>query len=104
MNDFTQMHVFFFITSVVVVVIGVLTSLILWRVWKMLGHMEKLSRDISEEGSLVRADIAFMRTTMVAEGFKIGLLTSFLTKTASRFSTRRRPKKDTTSEDSTESE
>ena len=95
MNDFTQMHVFFFVTTMVVVVIGVLTALILWRVWKMLGYMEQLSKDISEEGSLVRGDIAHMRNKMMMEGFKIGLLSNLLTKTAKRFTTKRKTKKET---------
>ncbi|MDB5187609.1 MAG: hypothetical protein JWO50_129 [Candidatus Kaiserbacteria bacterium] len=104
MNDFTQMHVFFFITTLVVIVIGILTSLILWRFWIMLGHIEKLSRDISEEGTLVRADIAHMRNTMLVEGFKMGLLSNLLSKTAKRFTTRRRPKKETPNEESSTAE
>ena len=65
------MNIFFFITSAVVVAVGILIALILWRVLRILGYVEEISKDMSEESGLIRDDIAHMRGRIKTEGFKL---------------------------------
>lgn len=70
MIDFIQMDIFFFVTTLVAVAVGILVSLLLYRVWKILGHVEEISREVSEEAMLVRADIDTVRTVARTEGLR----------------------------------
>ena len=71
MNDFAKMDIFFVVTTLVVVAFGIILTLILFRVWRILGHVEEISSMLSEEGSLVREDIAEFRSSVHREGFKM---------------------------------
>jgi hypothetical protein len=70
MNDFLQMDIFFFVTTLVATLLGVLAGLLLYRVWKILGHVEEISREVSQEAVLVRADIDTVRTVARTEGLR----------------------------------
>ncbi|HUO56169.1 MAG TPA: hypothetical protein VMU27_01905 [Candidatus Paceibacterota bacterium] len=74
MSQFLEMDIFFFITTVVVVAIGILAVVILLRIWRILGHVEDISRDVSEESHLLRNDIEELRRKIGAEGFKLAHL------------------------------
>ena len=78
MGQFVEMDIFFFITTVVVIAIGVLLFAILLRIWRILGHVEEISRDVSEESALVRGDIAELRQRIKTEGLKVTHLRKFL--------------------------
>jgi len=77
MNDFFEMHLFFFVTTIVVVLIGIFIVLILFKLWQILGHVEKISREVSEESVLLRQDIHEARLSIQAEGFKLKHIISF---------------------------
>ena len=64
MNEFAKMDLFFFITTLVVIVIGVMLAFVLFRIWKILGHVEEISKEVSEESTLVRHDIAQLRSSI----------------------------------------
>ena len=85
MNQFLQMDIFFLVTTVVVIAIGVLLALILARIWRILGHVENISKDVSEESALLRDDIEDLRTKMHREGFKVFTMGAFLNKAFKRF-------------------
>jgi hypothetical protein len=70
MSDFAKMDIFFFVTTCVVVVLAILIALILIRVFRILGHLEHISEELSEEAELVRADIKEVRADLRREGFK----------------------------------
>ena len=70
MSDFLQMNIFFFVTTLVAAGVGVLATLLLYRMWKILGHVEEISREVSEEAALVRADIDTVRTVARTEGLR----------------------------------
>jgi hypothetical protein len=94
MNDFVQMHIFFFVTTIAVVIVGVLLAIILFRIYQILSHVEDISREISEESTLVRADIADLRSNVRNQGFKMKFLSSFFRSTLGRFArTRTRTRK-----------
>ena len=85
MSQFLQMDIFFFVTTLIVVAIGVLLAVILLRIWRILGHVEKISKDVSEESALLRDDIHDLRSKMYREGFKVFTLGAFLNKAFKRF-------------------
>ena len=78
MNSFLEMNIFFFITTIVVVAIGVLFVFILLRIWRILGHVEEISKDVSAESALMRDDIADLRASIRAQGLKVSYLKTFL--------------------------
>lgn len=61
MDPFLKMDIFFFITSVVAVVLGALVAYILWRVARILRHIEHMSEQASHEADALRADLAEVR-------------------------------------------
>ena len=85
MNGFLEMDIFFFITTVVVVAIGAMLAFILLRIWRILGHVEEISKDVSAESALLRDDIADMRARIRSEGLKISYLKTFFTHALKRF-------------------
>ncbi|HVM73562.1 MAG TPA: hypothetical protein VMU13_01635 [Candidatus Paceibacterota bacterium] len=87
MSEFAKMDAFFFITTLVVVVVGALLAFILFRIWRILGHVEEISKDVSEESELLRNDLAHMRSSMQT-GFSVVALGTFLNKAFKRFSGR----------------
>jgi hypothetical protein len=90
MNQFVEMDIFFFITTLVVILIGVLLVVILLRIWRILGHVEDISRDVSEESSLIRGDIAHLRVKIKTEGFKLVHFHTLFTSALARFKRKRR--------------
>ena len=85
MNDFLKMDIFFIVTTLVVVMLGIVVTLILFRVWRILGHVEDISRDISEESALLRNDVAQMRARIKTEGFKFAHIMSLFGSRIARF-------------------
>lgn len=90
MNEFAEMDIFFFITTVVVIAIGVLLVVILLRIWRILGHVEEISKDVSAESSLMRDDIADLRAKIRSNGLKAAYFRTFLTHALKRFTGRPR--------------
>ncbi len=90
MSGFVEMDIFFFITTVVVIVVGALLAFVLLRIWRILGHVEEISKDVSEEGALVRGDIAELRGKVRAGGMKVAYLKLFLTHALKRIAGRSR--------------
>ena len=85
MSDFAKMDIFFVVTTFVVVAIAVLIALILFRIWRILGHVEAISRAVSQEGELLRVDIAEFRKEVGKEGFKLLGFVSLIRKAVQRF-------------------
>lgn len=85
MSEFAKMDIFFVVTTLTVVALGIFVALILYRVWQILGHVEHISRDISEESSLLRMDISRLRQNITEEGFKWKHISTFLRSTFRRY-------------------
>ena len=94
-----MMHVFFFITTITVLLVGVGIGLIGWRLWSILGHVERLSRSVSDESELIRGDIAHARAKFAA-GSQWVAMTGLATSLGKRvFNNRATKKKKTHSSD-----
>ncbi len=85
MSDFVKMDVFFAVSTFAVIVVAIMLALALYYIIKILRHVEHVSHIVSEEGELVRGDIAEMRSAIKQEGFKWGHLARFARKRAASF-------------------
>lgn len=83
MTEFAKMDIFFMVTTAVVVIIGVLLGFILYRIWRILGHVERFSALMSEEAALVKKDIAHLRENVSSKGFRLRYLVRFFKGTIS---------------------
>jgi hypothetical protein len=88
MSEFLKMDIFFFVTTLVVIAIGVLLVAILLRIWRILGFVEKISEDVSEESALLRHDVAELRRSISSNGFTMLYFGTFLSKAFKRFTGR----------------
>ena len=93
MNDFAKMDLFFVVTTVVVLALGILVTLILFRVWRILGYVEEISGMISEEGKLLRTDVARLRSRVEREGLRMRFIGHFFRDIGKRYFARRSTKK-----------
>lgn len=85
MSDFLKMDVFFVVTTLAVIVVAFMLGLSLYYVIRILRNVEHVSHIVSEEGDLMRNDIAEMRTAIKREGVKLGALVGFFRKRAESF-------------------
>jgi len=90
MTDFAQMHIFFFVTTVAVAVLGLLLAFILFRVYQILSDVEHISHDWSQESALMREDIADLRKNVREKGFKFKNLFDLYSLTLGRFTRKKR--------------
>lgn len=64
MNEFLKMDIFFFVTTITVSLLGALLIFILWRIARILEHIEYFFEQISLESDNVRADFAYVRANV----------------------------------------
>jgi len=64
MNEFLKMDMFFFVTTVVVIVLGVFSVCVLWRLERVLKNIEHISEQVALESDTIREDLAEMRSDM----------------------------------------
>jgi len=74
MDEFLKMDIFFFVTTLVVVAVGILICLILWQIYRILAHVERFAEMAEKEGELIRQDIAQMRSDLRNHGFGWGMV------------------------------
>ncbi|MEK7604526.1 MAG: hypothetical protein AAB442_01905 [Patescibacteria group bacterium] len=84
MNEFLKMDIFFFVTTVIAVIFGVLGAYVLWRVGRILTHIEHISEAVVMESALVRQDLAELRENIRGGGGRIRPFFSFFKKWALR--------------------
>lgn len=61
MDEFLKMDIFFFVTTIAVIVIAVFVAFVLWRLQRVLKNAEHISEQVALESDSVRQDIAAMR-------------------------------------------
>lgn len=76
MDEFAKMDIFFVVTTIAVVVVGLLLSVVLYKLWRILGHVERFAEELSEETKLVREDIAEFRGH-VKSGLRMSRIVKF---------------------------
>lgn len=86
MNEFLKMDIFFFITSMAVVLLALLGAFVLWRLSRVLKNIEHISEQVALESDNIRLDLAEVRGDIRRGKGKLKSLFSFFTKTAKRAS------------------
>jgi hypothetical protein len=61
MTDFIKMDIFFFIASVELVILGALVGFILWKLLRILKHVEHIAEVAGKEAENLREDAAYIR-------------------------------------------
>jgi hypothetical protein len=77
MTEFAKMDIFFIVTTGAVVIIGILVAFVLYRVWRILGHVERISEMMGDEAVLVKSDIAKLRHNVASKGFRMRYVVRF---------------------------
>ncbi len=77
MNEFLKMDIFFFVTTVVVVALGGLVAYVLWRVSRILKHIEHISQQVALETETIRGDLAEVRAEIKQGKGKLKSLLNF---------------------------
>ena len=88
MDDFLKMDIFFLIATLVVLVIGTLIALAIWRLIILLKTLERIARDVEGEAKAIIGDIDDVRAKVRIEGFKAAHILSLVTKTGKRLLTK----------------
>lgn len=84
MNDFIKMDVFFVTTTTVVVVLGIVGTIVLWRLSRILKKIEHISHQVSLETDTVRSDLAEMREEIWRGKGRLKSLWNFFGKVSKR--------------------
>ncbi len=65
MDSFLKMDIFFFIATAETLVLTALVGLVIWRLLRILKHIEKIAEIAGAEAAHLRDDAAYMRGKMV---------------------------------------
>lgn len=77
MNDFYQMHVFFFVTTVAVVILTILLAVAAVYIIKILNDIKYISRKAKTEADIIAGELSELRQNVKQEGAKLKFLSSF---------------------------
>lgn len=80
MDEFLKMDIFFFVTTLAVVALTIGAGIVLWRVARVLKHVEHISQRASEESDLIQQDLAEMRGDIKRGKSRLNRLSNFLRK------------------------
>lgn len=84
MNDFLKMDVFFFITTIALILLTSFGTVVLWRLANILKNVEHISEQIALESDGIRSDLAGMRTDIRKGKGRLKSLFGFFGTTAKR--------------------
>ncbi len=77
MNTLIHADIFFFVTTIVVVIVGAAFTVALVYLAKILSDVKEITRQVKEETVLFRGDIADLRADIKREGFRVERLLMF---------------------------
>lgn len=92
MDSFLKMDIFFVVSTVAVVAVGVFVCLALWKLFEFLSALTRIADDVAEETEAIREDIKDARTHVKREGLRFVHLFSFFKKTGTRVASRKKTK------------
>lgn len=61
MNDFLKMDIFFFIATAEMLILGALVGFVIWRILKILKHVERIAEIAGAEAQNLHNDAAYLR-------------------------------------------
>lgn len=77
MNTLIHADVFFFVTTVAVIVVGAVSTIALIYLASILSDIKEVTRQVKEETILFREDIKGLRSDIMKEGFRVERLVMF---------------------------
>jgi hypothetical protein len=80
MNTLIHADIFFFVTTIVVVIVGLLLAIALIYFIKILYSVKRVAEEIRDETILFRQDVHELRDSIKREGFKLKNMFSFFTR------------------------
>lgn len=84
MSEFLKMDIFFFVTTVAVVIVGALVGVALYYVIRILRNVEHVSERVAEESDNIRSDLQELRSNLRKEGAKWRHIANFFGKIVRR--------------------
>lgn len=93
MDDFTQMHVFFAVTTAAVILVTAFVCATLVALFRFLRTLERIAGHVEEEAQEIREDLDELRSGL-KNGFRFVPWFSFFGKTAKRVSRKKAPRKE----------
>ena len=69
MNTLIHADIFFFVTTIAVVIVGIALTVALIYLAKVFSDVREITRQVKEEAILFREDIAGLRADVKREGF-----------------------------------
>ncbi len=101
MEEFMKADIFFFITSIAVVLVTVGIAVALYYIVRILRNIQDVTERVDEGSKMLAEDLSALRGTIKREGFVWGNLFAFLQKYSGLFGKkpRRSPKRETDGEE-----
>jgi|CXWL01.1.fsa_nt_gi uncharacterized membrane protein (DUF106 family) len=90
MNEFLKMDVFFVVTTVIAIIVGILVCVVLYYFARFLRTLNRIADEIEEETQVIRADIREARDNIKREGVRLRDLFSFFGKSARKMVSRKK--------------
>ncbi|MFA5942159.1 MAG: hypothetical protein WC798_00590 [Candidatus Paceibacterota bacterium] len=84
MDEFLKMDIFFFVTTVAVVTLAFFFAYVLWRLGRVLKHIEHISEQAALESDSIRQDLAGVRRDIQKGKGRLESLFDFFTKSSRR--------------------
>ena len=78
MTTLIHADIFFFVTTIVVVIVGIALTIALIYLAKVLSDVKDITKEVKEETILFREDIGELRGDIKKEGFRIERLLMFV--------------------------
>ena len=94
MENIIHADIFFFITSIAVVVFTIGAVIVAVYVIRILKDMKHISKKVSEEGDKIIGDVEYLREAAKAEGMKIKNVADFFSGIFSRRKKREKAKRE----------
>lgn len=84
MSEFLKMDIFFFVTTIVTIIVGVFIVVALYYLVRILRSVDHLAQNVSTESDNIREDLILLRTKLREEGTKIKHFSDFFAGIARR--------------------
>lgn len=65
MDEFLKMDIFFFVASIELIILGTLVGFVLWKLLRILKHVERIAEVAGKEAENLREDAAYVRGRML---------------------------------------
>jgi len=88
MSEFFKMDVFFVVATAGTAVLSILSALVLWKVFRILEHAERIAGEVAEESAEIRKDIDLLRRDLRAGKSRLRSLFAFVRHLGNRRSRR----------------